>query len=127
MLLDALLGMMIGLFALVMVLPLVITTIAASDAGQQNATAYAATRQIIENIRTYKGDSFNNGTYNATAFGEVPQLADLKNPSTTLAISTYSGSIRRVWIRITWRAGSRGGTTRNFDAVALVSPRGTTP
>lgn len=126
-LLDALLGMMIGLFALVMILPLVIATIASSDVGQENATAYGATRQIIENIRMYKGDSFVTGSYNATAFGDVPQLNDLKNPTSSVTVSTYSGAIRRVFIRITWRAGAQGGTTRNFEAVALISPRGVTP
>ncbi|MFM7320419.1 MAG: hypothetical protein ACKO5K_02705 [Armatimonadota bacterium] len=126
-LLDALIGMMIGVFALVSILPLVITTIGSSDVGEQNAIAYGATRRIVENIRMYKGDTFSAGTYSATAFGAVPQLDQLKEGTAVVTLANQTEKLKRVTVIVSWRSGNRGGRTRTFETVTLVGSRGVTP
>lgn len=126
-LLDALIGMMIGVFALVSILPLVIATLGSSDVGEQNAIAYGATRRIIENIRMYKGDTFASGNYSATAFGAVPQLDQLKDSAAVVTLGTHTEKLKRVTIIVSWRSGNRGGRTRTFETVTLVGSRGVTP
>jgi len=126
-LLDALIGMMIGVFALVSILPLVIATLGSSDVGEQNAIAFGATRRIIENIRMYTGDTFAAGSYGATAFGAVPQLTQLQQGSATVALANHTDKLKRVTIVVSWRSGARGGRTRTFETVTLVGSRGVTP
>jgi Tfp pilus assembly protein PilV len=126
-LLDALIGMMVGVFALVSILPLVIATIGSSDAAEQNAIAYGATRRVIENIRMYKGGTFPIGSYSATAFGAVPQLDQLKNGAATVTIGNHTNNLRRVTVSISWRSGARGGKTSTFDTMTYVGSRGVTP
>jgi hypothetical protein len=124
---DAMIGMMLAIFTIVSMVPLLIAVIGSADIGSQNLQAYTATRQIIENIRFCRVSTFPSGVYSAEAFGPVPQLAQMKNPSTTVQLTTLASGTRRVYVRILWRAGVRGGSTRSFEAVSLLANRGVTP
>jgi hypothetical protein len=124
---DAMIGMMTAIFAIVAIIPLLIAVVASADVGRQNFQAYSAARQIIENVRFCRTSTFANGAYAAEAFGPVPQLAELKSPSATVQLTSLANGARRVYVRVLWRAGSRGGSSRSFEAVSLLATRGVTP
>ena len=123
---DAMVAMLVVVFAIASMIPLAIAMVASSDIGRQNMLAYSATRQIIENVRSHRATTFPNGTYAFEAFGPVPQLSQMKNPTGSVVLQTASGS-NRVLVRILWRSGARGGATRSFEAVSNIAPRGVTP
>lgn len=124
---DAMIGMMVAIFAIVSMMPLLIAVVGSADIGEQNLQAYSAARQIIENVRFCRSNTFPSGVYAGDAFGAVPQLAAMKNPSVTVQLTTLANGARRVYVRIFWRAGAGGGSTRSFEAVSLLAARGVTP
>lgn len=126
-LLDSLVALGLAILVLLAFLQLLITAYATSMTMTDSTVAYNAARQIIENVRTYKGAPFATGNYNATAFGAVPQLASLRDGTAGINIATQDASVKKVSIRITWKVGVRGGSTRTYDAVALISSNGIAP
>lgn len=126
-LLDTLVALGLAVLVLLAFLQLLITAYATSTTLTDSTIAYNAARQIIENARQYKGAPFATGDYNASAFGAVPQLSQLRNGTAAVNIASQTTGVKKLSIRITWTVGIRGGSTRTYDAIALVSSNGIAP
>jgi type II secretory pathway pseudopilin PulG len=122
-------AMAIAIFVILSALSFMISAAAASNVSRQNTIAYNAARQVVENIRLYKGAKLNTTAtpVAATQYGPVPQLAQLKSGSATATIVSWRAPIQQVTVTVTWSAGSKGGILRSKTLVALVSPKGVTP
>jgi type II secretory pathway pseudopilin PulG len=118
----------IAVFVILSALSFMISAAAASNVARQNTIAYNAARQVVENVRLYKGAKLANNSYsNVTVFGPVPQLAQLTGGAASMTIATWRAPIKQVTVNVTWRAGDKGGKARSKTLVALVSPKGVTP
>ena len=121
-------AMAIAIFVILSALGFMISAAAASNVSRQNTIAYNAARQVVENVRIYKGAKLTSNSYsNVTVFGPVPQLSQLNEGAASMTIATWRAPIKQVTVTVTWRAGDKGGMPRSKTLVALVSPKGVTP
>jgi type II secretory pathway pseudopilin PulG len=126
--LEVTFALAIAVFVILSALGFMISAAAASNVARQNTIAYNAARQVVENVRLYKGAKLANNSYpNVTVFGPVPQLAELNSGAASMTIAAWRAPIKQVTVTVTWKAGDRGGKPRSKTLVALVSPKGVTP
>jgi hypothetical protein len=112
---DAVIAVAVGAAMILAVTAVLIAANSANDVAQQNITAYNAARQVVENLRTFKGAAMaktaNSGaTYvDATSYGPVPQLTQLSNGTVQVRILAprTGSSLRQAVIKVTWTAGDR--------------------
>ena len=127
-LLDLMLAIFVCTFVLISAVSLITTAVAASESSKYNTIAYNAARQAVENLRQYKNAKIVDGTYtDLTAFGPVPQLAELRNPTSSMTVSTFRKPVKMVTVTVTFQAGTTGQRTVVRRVTGLVSPRGVTP
>jgi Tfp pilus assembly protein PilV len=126
-LIDVMIALFIGTLVMLSCIALTMTASAASDAARQNNLATNAGRQVLENLRAYKGATVANGTYaDATVFGVVPQLARLSNGRAAVTISPYRAALKQVVVTVRWESGGR--RLSRFQTVAtLIGPEGVAP
>jgi hypothetical protein len=118
----------IAVFVILSAFAFMISAAAASNVARQNTIAYNAARQVVENVRLYKGAKLANGSYpDVTVVGPVPELSQLTGAGASMTIADWRPPIKQVTVMVTWRAGDRGGMSRSKALVALISPKGVTP
>ena len=111
-LLDVLIGLAVTSFVLLATISLLINAAGAADAAKQNTIAYNAARQVVENVRNYRGAPLAPGEYtDVRAFGAVPQLdatatSGMKDARATMSIRMYRNPVKLVTVEVRW-AGAR--------------------
>jgi Tfp pilus assembly protein PilV len=126
-LMEAMIAIFVGTLVLISAISLVTAGAVAAEAARQNNIATNCARQILENVRLRRGAMLVNGPYtDATVFGPVPQLTELRGGSASLTISSWEYSVKSVVITVNWRAGEGGGKAKTRVISALVGPRGVT-
>jgi len=117
-------------FVLLATISLLINAAGAADAAKQNTIAYNAARQVVENVRNYRGAPLAPGEYtDVRAFGAVPQLdatatSGMKDARATMSIRMYRNPVKLVTVEVRWRSGERGGVQRSRTLSTLISPNG---
>ncbi|MES2459479.1 MAG: hypothetical protein V4671_02770 [Armatimonadota bacterium] len=124
-LMEAMIAIFVGTLVLVSAISLVTAGAVAAEAARQNNIATNCARQIVENVRLRRGAMLVNNTYtDATVFGPVPQLSELRSGSASLTITTWQSTIKSVVVTVNWRSGERGGQAKKRVVAALVGARG---
>ncbi|MBC7805947.1 MAG: hypothetical protein H7145_07330 [Akkermansiaceae bacterium] len=103
----------------------------------ENNAAYNAARQVIENVRIYRGVPLSTRDYtkaDVLKMGVVPQIGDLANPDITMTLSPWQDpntakfldTTKIVFIRVTITWSALGGTNvkKRRTFASLVSPDG---
>lgn len=126
-LIDVMIALFVGTLVILSCVALTMASSSAADAARQNNLATNAGRQVLENLRAYKGAGFASGTYaDATVFGAVPQLARLGNGRASVTINTHRDALKHVSVTVRWEAGAN--RMPRFQHVAtLMGPEGVTP
>jgi type II secretory pathway pseudopilin PulG len=128
-----LIAVAITTFILLSSVALLASASSAADAARQNTVAYNAARQVIENIRQYRGAPLPASTtqvYSLEQFGPVPQLQQLTSQrggagaTGELRILPYRDTVKMVTVRVVWRSGDRGGKLRERTLTTLIAPEG---
>lgn len=124
-LLDAMIAMFVAISGLLACVSLFTSSFMAANGAQQNALAYNAARQVMENIRSSQGAAVATGTNMDAAanFGPVPELAQMDHGSGSVTISNWSSdnTVKCVAVTITWYDGHK---TANFTSSTLIGPNG---
>lgn len=124
---DALIALFIAVLILVASTSLTVAALAGAEGSRQQSLATNAARQVLENLRTYKGARIPNGTYaDATVFGSVPQLAEMTNSSASVTLTTFRGNVQQAKVTVQWRAGNTR-RVRDLSVTTLITPQGVTP
>ncbi len=129
-LLDVLIALLMGTLLAFAVCNLMVSASRAGTTARENDVATTALRQIVENIRQYKGAVVVNNTYSdATVFGSVPQLAQMPPGTiTNVRVFSYRTTLKQVVATVTWRGAgtTQTGVLRRRTLTVLLAPRGVT-
>lgn len=130
MLIDLMIALTLGLVVMMATCSLMVSATGVGTTTRENDIAYNAARQVLENVRQYKGAVVVDNTYtDATVFGSVPQLALLSSSATaSVKVATYRGTMKQVTATVTWKGATtdRTGLSRSRKLSALIAPRGIT-
>ncbi len=134
-LIDGLIATFVMVMLLLGLTSLLLASRVNAKLSTENNAAYNAARQVIENVRLYRGDKLPAKPYTRAeilALGAVPQIENLSNPDLAMTIGNWNDpgtgavrkSIKQVTVTVTWRAlgGTNAKKTRTF--VSLVTPGG---
>jgi hypothetical protein len=118
---DTIIAMAVGVVLILSTTAVLIAANSANDAAAQNAIAYNAARQVVENLRIRKAAVIKTttGYVDATTYGPVPQLDKLTNATANVQITNPRGILIQADVKVTWTAGDR----RNANLSGAVSQR----
>lgn len=130
-LIDVMLALVMGVFIALAACGLMASATGTATATRENDLACNAARQVIENVRHFRGAAVADNAYaDATIFGPVPQLARLPAGAVaSVRVAAYRGTLKQVVATVTWKGARTGGVglPRQRVLTALVAPRGVTP
>ena len=103
MIFDALMGIFLLMMVFCAMLSAMITGIQSGRRGREHLAASLAARQVVENIRSFRGAGITDGTYSdATTLGAVPQLSRLNQGTASATILAWSGRAHQAVITVNW-------------------------
>lgn len=127
MLLDSVVALFVATTVLTASSSLAISALAAAETSRQQSIATNAARQVIENLRAYKGAKIENGTYpDASVFGAIPQLSRMSYASAAVVVSTYRTTVKQAKVTVRWKTGNLR-RQREMSVTTLLSAQGVTP
>ena len=127
MLLEVMVSLIIATLVIMSGLSLLMTASSGIDLALQNTIAANAARQVVENVRFYKGQTVPVGTYmDAQQFGAIPQLSNLNNGAASVYVVSWRPQVVQVAVTVRWNSGGRS-LARSKTLSTLVTNDGVTP
>lgn len=127
MLLETCVALFVAVCISIPIISLMMASATAVNSSQQTTLAVNAARQVVENVRVYKGGVIADGSYtDASVFGAVPQLTEMNHGSASLYVSSYSTNVKLVSVTVKWTSGGRGAL-RSRTVTTLITSGGIAP
>ena len=134
-LMDAMIAMFVAVVIILSLLSALISAQVNAQLARENNAAYNSARQIIENIRLYRGASLTPGTYNKNdilSLGVVAELNKLVSADVNVNLSLWRdpvtakqrNDVKLVKVTVSWRALGGTNALKSRTFVSLVTPEG---
>ena len=132
---DVLIAVFVTALLLMALTSLMIAARVSAKAATENNAAYNAARQVMENVRRYDGSPLTVRDYtnaDVLRLGDVPQAADLAQPTITMTLATWqdpaTGVVRPqmklISVVVTWQTRGTVAATKTRTFVSLVTAKG---
>jgi hypothetical protein len=126
MIVDAIVGMLLLTLAFGAIISTMVVGIKSGRRGREYQNAGLAARQVVENVRSFRGGQVAVGTYqDARTLGAVPQLDNLQSATVSASVTTFSTRSRQVVVVVSWYS-TPGNRTVTEKFTTLFSADGVT-